>query len=88
MIISEVIEKLQKIHSTFGDTEVYISFIVTQKMVGRRVALFLAIETKSKDKGPNKDQKNFLFQVKNAGGLSGVAKNETDAAEILDSYYS
>lgn len=51
---------------------------ITQDMVGKQVALFLAIETKTKKGRPTKDQKNFLKQVDEAGGVAILARTEND----------
>ena len=57
---------------------------ITPEMVGRRVAMFLAIETKAPKKGPNKNQRTFINQVNAAGGLAGVARDVDQASNIVD----
>jgi hypothetical protein len=58
---------------------------VTPDMVGKKVALFVAIETKSPRGRPSPEQLNFIQQVKEAGGLAGVAKSDDDALTIISS---
>ncbi len=49
---------------------------VTPEMVGRRLAVFLAIETKSDDGELSDDQRQFLDTVAAAGGIAFMAKGE------------
>lgn len=57
---------------------------ITPEMIGRRVAMFLAIETKTKKGRPTKKQINFINRVIAAGGLAGVARNVDQALNIVD----
>ncbi len=57
---------------------------ITPEMVGRRVAMFLAIETKTKKGRPSKKQLNFICRVLAAGGLAGVARDTDQALNIID----
>lgn len=54
------------------------SQVITQDMVGQKVAIFLAIETKTKTGRVTDEQKNFLAQVDAAGGISILARNPQD----------
>jgi len=60
------------------------SVTVTPDMIGDRVAVFLAIETKAAKKKPSKKQQNFINQIKAAGGLAGSAKSVIEALNIVD----
>jgi len=60
------------------------SLVITSDMVGRRAAIFLAIETKAYGRKPTDDQTNFIDRVKAAGGLAGVAWSTEDANKIVD----
>lgn len=51
--------------------------------VGRRVAVFVAVEVKSGTGRPNDDQRRFLETVEAAGGFAGVARSEDDALRII-----
>lgn len=58
------------------------SVIITEEMVGARVAIYLAAEVKVKDY-PSDDQKNFIAQVKGAGGIAGVVRSKEDVIHLL-----
>jgi len=62
------------------------SFVIEPHHVGKRIAQFFAVETKSKDKQASTDQKNFISAVRNAGGIAGVARNEEDTKKIMDDW--
>jgi len=58
------------------------SVTVTPEMVGRRLAVFVAIE--EKDLAPaTPDQLRFVANVQAAGGLAGVAHSAEEARAIL-----
>lgn len=59
------------------------SVIITPQMVGRRVALFGAIETKAK-RGLTPEQRNFIDMVNSLGGCAGFARSIEDARLILE----
>lgn len=59
--------------------------IVTPEMVGRRLAVFTAIEVKQPGRYPSEAQRNFLASVEKAGGISGVARSPEDALNIIES---
>lgn len=56
---------------------------VTPDMVGRRLAVFTAIEVKDKGR-PTPEQIAFIEAVRAAGGLAGVARSVDDGQAILD----
>jgi hypothetical protein len=58
------------------------SVTITPEMVGRRVAVFVAIEEKDLAK-PTADQLRFIANVQAAGGLAGVAHGAEEAGAIL-----
>jgi hypothetical protein len=58
------------------------SMVVTPEMVGQRIAVFVAIETKDLAKA-TADQERFIANVQAAGGLAGVAHNVEEARAIL-----
>lgn len=60
------------------------SVVVTQEMVGKPVAIFLAVEVKRPKKNPTPEQTNFLERVAAAGGISGVARSVEDARNITN----
>ena len=57
---------------------------VTPDMVGRKLALFTAIEVKTKTGRVSESQTNFINRVREAGGLAGVARSVEDARKILN----
>lgn len=56
---------------------------ITPDMVGRRLAVFVAIEVKDKGR-PTPEQLAFIEVVLAAGGLAGVARSIEEAQAILD----
>ena len=68
----------------FSDLVGFTSKVITQEMVGQQVAVFTAIEVKSERGRLSPDQENFINQVKNAGGLAGVARSPEEAESIID----
>lgn len=59
------------------------SIIVTPRMIGRRLALFAAVEIKRPGKKATQGQSNFLGTIKELGGLSGVARSIEEARRIV-----
>ena len=59
--------------------------VVTQDMVGKKIAIFTAIEVKSKRKGSELKsiQCNFLTKVFKSGGYGGIARSTKDALRII-----
>lgn len=44
---------------------------------------FLAVEVKTPKGRPTKEQLNFIEQVRNAGGIAGIARSVEDALDLL-----
>ena len=59
------------------------SLIITPEMVGERIAVFAALEVKSKTGRATAGQKNFCERVIEAGGLAGIVKSLDDAKKVL-----
>ena len=59
------------------------SLIITPEMVCERVAVFAALEVKSKTGRATAGQKNFCERVIEAGGLAGIVKSLDDAKKAL-----
>lgn len=67
----------------FGWTEVTI----TPEMVGRKVPVVTAIETKRTKGGKaSEGQINFVDQVQKAGGIAGIANSPEAALAIVDNW--
>ena len=58
------------------------TIVITPEMVGRRIAVFAAVEVKDRAK-PTDQQAAFINLVQQAGGLAGVARSVPDALSIL-----
>jgi hypothetical protein len=61
----------------------WVQVIVTPDMVGRPLAVFCAIETKTKSGPVSAEQRNFIEQVLAAGGYAGIARGPDDAVRII-----
>lgn len=61
------------------------SVVITPEMVGQRVAVFTSIEVKTDTGRLSPAQRNWLEAVRVAGGITGIARNVSDAVSILDS---
>jgi hypothetical protein len=60
------------------------SIEITPDMVGKRVAVFVAIETKSPRGRLTTEQRAFIDTAKKMGALAGVARSVDDATKILE----
>lgn len=60
------------------------SVVVTQEMVGKTVAIFLAPEIKTKTGRVSDEQKAFQKMVNEHGGIAFVATDEIEAVELLN----
>jgi hypothetical protein len=60
----------------------YQSVTVTPGMLGKKVALFLALECKTEDGVLRPDQEAFINAVRDAGGKAGVVRDVGDCEEI------
>lgn len=54
--------------------------------VGRTMAIFTAIETKTERGVVSEAQETFLGVVRRAGGVAGIARSESDAQAIVDAW--
>lgn len=61
---------------------------VTPGMVGRKVAVYTAIEVKGDGGRVRPEQVQFVDAVRLAGGIAGVAYSVEEAQGIVDSYRS
>lgn len=62
----------------------WVSKMCTPAMVGKKVAIFTAIESKTATGRASDEQKNFIRRVQEAGGYAGIARNEEEATKILE----
>lgn len=72
-----------------SDLAGWTDVVITPEMVGRRIPVFTAIETKESGGGRRREnQINFVQQVQKAGGIAGFAASEQQANEIIDAWLS
>jgi len=57
---------------------------ITKEMIGSKVAVFTAIEVKGKRNKASKEQKNFIKQVNDAGGISGISRSEKESTDLIE----
>lgn len=70
-----------------SDLNGWTTIEVTPEMVGQRLAIFTAIETKASNGGKKRaGQINFCGQVESAGGITGFANSEESAKHIVESW--
>jgi hypothetical protein len=62
----------------------WVSVVVTDEMVGARIAIFTSIEVKRLGEHPALEQLDWLAMVTAAGGRAGVAHSAEEAQEIID----
>lgn len=61
---------------------------VTPQMVGKKIAVFTAIEVKKdRTEKPTDEQVNFVREVKEAGGIAGVAYDNETAEQIFKTWH-
>lgn len=58
--------------------------VITPEMVGETVGVFTAIEVKTPTGPTTKEQLTFITNIKNAGGLAGIARSPADALNIIN----
>jgi hypothetical protein len=59
------------------------SVVITPGMVGKRVAVFFALETKAPKGVLEPHQERWLNEIKDAGGIAGVARSAEEAEAAL-----
>lgn len=59
---------------------------ITPDMVGKKIAVFTAIEVKTPTGKIRPEQKNFIDRVRLDGGMAGVARSTDDAIQITNQY--
>lgn len=57
--------------------------VITPDMVGKKVAIFTALEGKTAEGAATPEQKNFIVRVNEAGGLAGVFRSADEAEAIV-----
>lgn len=59
------------------------SVVVSPAMVGKRVAIFFAVETKAPGLDADAHQDSWLTEVRDAGAIAGVARNAEEAEQLM-----
>ena len=67
----------------FSDTAGWRSVVVTPQMVGRRLAVFVGLETKTTRGRPTPEQAAFLNQVQAHGGIARIVRTVEDSHTLL-----
>jgi hypothetical protein len=62
------------------------STTITSEMVGRKVAVFVAIEVKAGKGRATQAQLNFIQNVRNAGGIAGLARSPDEARNLIENH--
>ena len=60
--------------------------VITEEMIGKKIAVFTAIEEKSRKGSATAVQKNFIKTVLSCGGIAVLAKSLDDLKAAIDSY--
>jgi hypothetical protein len=58
---------------------------VTHAMVGRKIAVFVALEAKSANGKPSSEQINFLNRAREAGALAGIIHSPSEVDALFES---
>ena len=66
-----------------ADTVGWKTEVITQEMVGQKIARFVSIEYKDNDGKARKGQPEWCNAVWNAGGYAGFARSDDDVRDIL-----
>lgn len=64
----------------------WLPVTVTPDMVGKTVAVFVAMETKDAKGKTTEHQDNFIDQVNEAGGIAFVARKPQDVMDALEEW--
>jgi len=62
----------------------FTSIEITPDMVGQKIAVFTAVEVKTKTGKPSTEQLNFIKLIRTFGGRAGIARNIEDAQKIIN----
>lgn len=64
----------------------WVPIEITEDMVGKTVAVFLANEVKGPKGRPTKEQLNFIQAVTQSGGIAAVVRSEGEAIEGIETW--
>ena len=57
---------------------------VTPDMVGKKVAIFTAVEVKTPSGKASAQQLNFIARVRECGGIAGIARSPEEAQNLIE----
>lgn len=63
------------------------SVVITPEMVGKRIAIFTALEVKTETGKPSQEQTNFIRVLNNSGGIAAIVKSENEVLDIFKNSY-
>lgn len=81
-----IIRNARRFHAGFegqSDLGGWHTIEITPDMVGRKVAVYTAMEVKTKTGRVKKAQQKFIDLVRAAGGFAGVVRSPEEAEELL-----
>mgnify|MGYP000905382407 CR=1 FL=1 len=85
-----VIEDARPLHaglcSGSSDLIGWTSVIITPEHVGKRIAIFTALEIKSGSGRASPDQLNFINVVKDSGGLGAIIRSPEEAVRFISDH--
>ena len=61
--------------------------VITQDMVGQKIAVFSAVECKTETGRASPEQLHFCDFIRKSGGFAGIARSPEDARKILEIPY-
>ena len=64
----------------------WTSLTVTPDLVGRKIAVFTAIEAKAIKGKPSPEQTRFIEAVARAGGIAGIARSDAEAVTLIQTF--
>jgi len=64
----------------------YLPVTITEDMVGKKVAVFVAMEDKMESRKPTRDQVMFVNAVKSNGGIGAVVYGVDDARMEIEKF--
>lgn len=73
---------------TIGSSDLigWTPMVVTSEMVGKKIAVFTAIEVKKPSGRATKEQIQFLNVVRESGGISGVCRDGEQAVDLINKF--
>lgn len=57
---------------------------ITADMVGKRIAVFTAVEIKTETGRASQAQLNFISRIRECGGIAGIARNPDEAQNLIE----